>query len=75
MESPKEERKRKTKSTWELETEIKRTSMSWKDLEKMTLDKKDLERYGCGPMPPWGYSGKKKKNCNIFHFLDVINIH
>jgi hypothetical protein len=43
MESSREERKRKTpKKTWnrELETEIKKTGMSWKDLEKMVLDKK-----------------------------------
>jgi hypothetical protein len=40
MESPRE--RGRPKHTWrrELETEIKRTCMSWKDLEKMALDKK-----------------------------------
>jgi hypothetical protein len=33
--------------------------MSWKDLEKMALDKK-VWRCGCGPMPPWSYMVKKK---------------
>jgi hypothetical protein len=43
MESPREERKRKTQKktlAQELETEIKRTGMSWKVLEKMAFDKK-----------------------------------
>jgi hypothetical protein len=38
MESPRKERKRKTQK--HLETEIKRTGISWKDLEIMTLGKK-----------------------------------
>jgi hypothetical protein len=36
MESPRQEKKRKTQI--HMETEIKRTGMSWKDLEKMPLD-------------------------------------
>jgi hypothetical protein len=39
----------------------KRTGKSWKDLEKLALDKKkSLQRCGCGPMPLWGYRIKKK---------------
>jgi hypothetical protein len=39
--------------------------MSGKDLEKMTL-----ERYGCGPMPPWGYWVKRN---NIEYIVKLTN--
>jgi hypothetical protein len=28
-----------------------------------------LERYDCGPMPPWAYRGRRKKNTLVLMFL------
>jgi hypothetical protein len=39
--------------------------ISWKDLEKMALDIKGLERYGCGPMPQWGLQGEEEEWIHI----------
>jgi hypothetical protein len=50
----------------ELETKIKRTGISWKDLDKMTLDKKAWRDMVADPCLHGGYRAKKK---NIGYYI------